>query len=358
MRKSAEFLRDRLAQHHLASTRQAFQAMGDRVAHIVVPEIGPQLSLCFGAAIIPVFGDIRREIRVQRFDVVQRGAHIVSDQQIVEQLVFDAGHQRGAGTLERNADIALVAVEVDRDARSSGGHLYEPEMILQPLANLEVVLDLGLVFGSQRIRPAIAKFLGWFAAATKTPRIEWGNLVGFAVHPDKGGQDFGLVRQRCGLIVGELGNEVVGPNTVFALIALERRKRNHLVGTHRPGAPLRARCNRTTPLLGADEFASGGVKQVQHIRSTPSVQLKHVYFFKLLCYLPHSKRFAVVGGVVKIDDQSPIDIDQQHRVLILVGDRVDADPLGQPHPFPVGQHTHPMPGSGKVSQYPTAIMVG
>jgi hypothetical protein len=76
--------------------------------------------------------------------------------------------------------------------------------------------------------------------------------------------------------------------------------------------------------------------QIQHVRSPPTVQLKHVYFLKMLRQTPHTEGFAIVAGIVQIDNEPAIHINQQHRILVSVGDRINADTFRQLNPFPIG----------------------
>ena len=70
----------------------------------------------FWPAIIGILGHIRREMRIKALSIEKRRAHKVSDQEIVEQLMFDARHQRIAWAFETDPDIAFSAIEIDGDA--------------------------------------------------------------------------------------------------------------------------------------------------------------------------------------------------------------------------------------------------
>ena len=56
---------------------------------------------------------------------------------------------------------------------------------------------------------------------------------------------------------------------------------------------------------------AGWIEQVQHVRSTPAVQLEQISFVKALRHLPNTEGFSKFGGVVLVYDKATIDIDQQ-----------------------------------------------
>ena len=78
---------------------------------------------------------------------------------------------------------------------------------------------------------------------------------------------------------------------------------------------------------GIDKLTAGGIEEVEHIGAAPAVQLQEVHFLKMFRYALYTKRFAAVAGVVEVNNEPAVHIDQQHRILISVGDGVNADPL-------------------------------
>jgi hypothetical protein len=65
-------------------------------------------------------------------------------------------------------------------------------------------------------------------------------------------------------------------------------------------------------------------RTIQHVRSAPTMQLEQVNLFEVPGHLPDTKRLSEVGGIVLIYHETTIDIDQPQRILVLVGDRVNA----------------------------------
>jgi hypothetical protein len=55
------------------------------------------------------------------------------------------------------------------------------------------------------------------------------------------------------------------------------------------------------------------------------MQLEQVNFFEMSRHLSDTERLAKLRGVVLVYDKATIDINQQNGILVLVGDRVDAD---------------------------------
>src|ERR1700730_2766795 len=145
-------------------------------------------------------------MRVEAFDIVQRRAHVVSDQEIVKQFVFDAGHQRVARALEADPDITFIAIEVDYHARSARRYFNKPEIVTQSLTSREVAADLGFVVAGQGVGPAVAEIFRLSYDPRGAPRVDWRDLVGFAIDPDEGGKDFRPVWDRVGLVIRKLWN--------------------------------------------------------------------------------------------------------------------------------------------------------
>ena len=56
---------------------------------------------------------------------------------------------------------------------------------------------------------------------------------------------------------------------------------------------------------------TGWIKQVQHVRSAPAVQLEQINLVKVLRHLPNTEGLPEFGGVVLVDNKATIDIDQQ-----------------------------------------------
>src|SRR5690348_3355397 len=175
-------------------------------------------------------------------------------------------------------------------------------MVTQCFTSHEVAANLCFITVGQGIGPAVAEILRLFDGSRRTARIEGRYFIGFTIDPDECGYYFRPIWQRVGLIIGKLGNKIVGPGAVLSLVTLERRERDDLVRTHCPRAPLRSWCNRTAPFLRRNDFTARWVKQIQHVRSPPTVQLKHVYFLKMLRQTPHTEGFAIVAGIVQIDN--------------------------------------------------------
>ena len=55
---------------------------------------------------------------------------------------------------------------------------------------------------------------------------------------------------------------------------------------------------------------TGWIKQVQHVRSAPAVQLEQINLVKVLRHLPNTEGLPEFGGVVLVDNKATIDIDQ------------------------------------------------
>src|SRR5215831_12177752 len=202
---------------------------------------------------------------------MQCGTHVVSDQQIVEQFVLDAGYRRVSRTLEADADITLVGVEVDCHSGSTRRYVDKTKMVIQSLASGEVAADLGFIVGRQRIRPAIAEILRPSDNTRGAAWVDRRDLVGFTVDPDKGREHFGPIGKRIGLVIGKLWDQSVSPGTVFALVTLEGGERDNLVRAHRQRACLRSRRDRMALLFDGCELTADGIKQVEHVGAAPSV---------------------------------------------------------------------------------------
>ena len=86
------------------------------------------------------------------------------------------------------------------------------------------------VLCSQLIRPAVAEFFGLFDNARRTRRIDRRHLIRLAVHPDKRRKYPRPVFHGVAAVVLQVRNELVGPDAIFALVAMERRKRVKIFG--------------------------------------------------------------------------------------------------------------------------------
>jgi hypothetical protein len=75
-------------------------------------------------------------------------------------------------------------------ARPSRRHLNEAKMIPQRLTSRKVAMDLGFIFGGQRIGPAIAKLFRLFINTGSAARVERRHLIGLAIDSDKGGSAY------------------------------------------------------------------------------------------------------------------------------------------------------------------------
>src|SRR5215813_3331655 len=127
------------------------QRVRNWIAHKVVAKICTEFLHRLGAPIIGVLGDIGSEVWVEGFDVKKRRAHIISDQKIVEKLMFDAGHQRVARAFEANPDVPFGAIEIDCNARPSCRNLNEPKILAQCLTGKEIPPYPAFVLCSQWI---------------------------------------------------------------------------------------------------------------------------------------------------------------------------------------------------------------
>src|SRR6266446_6977354 len=194
--------------------------MRNRITHKIMVKVSVEFRHCLGAAIVGVFGHVGGEVRVEARDIVERRTHVIADQKIVEQLVFDALHQRIARALETNTDIAFGTVEINCDARPSRGNLNESKSLTKRLAGCKVTSDSYLVLGSQLIRPAIAKFLGFLYDAGRPTRMDRRNFICFAVDPDKSRKYLRPVFHSAAVVVLEFWNKIVGPLAVFTLVAV------------------------------------------------------------------------------------------------------------------------------------------
>ena len=62
--------------------------------------------------------------------------------------------------------------------------------------------------------------------------------------------------------------------------------------------------------------------------------------------------------VVEVHHQPAAHVDEQHRVLALVGDAQHADAVGDPHPRLVGEHLDAVAVAGEVPRDPATHVVG
>ena len=62
--------------------------------------------------------------------------------------------------------------------------------------------------------------------------------------------------------------------------------------------------------------------------------------------------------VVEVHHEAATDVDQQHRVLALVGDAQHPHAVGDPHPRPVGQHLDAVAVTAELAGDPAADVVG
>jgi hypothetical protein len=153
-------------------------------------------------------------------------------------------------------------------------------MIPQRLTNREIAMDLGLIFGCQRIGPAIAKLFRLFINTGSAARVERRHLIGLAIDADKRRVIFPANWASLGKVIGELRNEIFGPDAVFPLVTLEGRERDDLACAHCPRALLRPRRNRPALLRDIDELTARGVEEVEHIGAAPAVHVAECGVFK------------------------------------------------------------------------------
>ncbi len=87
------------------------------------------------------------------------------------------------------------------------------------------------------------------------------------------------------------------------------------------------------------------------------MQLEHIDFLEVLRHLADTKRLSEFRRVVLVYNEAAVDIDQQQRILVLVGDRVNADPLRQLNPFSIRQNAYPVPGRRQISFNTIAVVI-
>src|SRR5271155_5467137 len=113
-----------------------------------------------------------------------------------------------ARTFETDPEVALVAIEIDRHARAARRNFNKSEMVIECLTRAEIAVELGFVFGSQRIGPAVSKILRLVDDRSSAPGIDRRDLVGFAIDPDEGRMNLRPVGNRMVLVFPDLRDQL------------------------------------------------------------------------------------------------------------------------------------------------------
>src|SRR5215471_23244 len=88
------------------------------------------------------------------------------------------------------------------------------------------------------------------------------------------------------------------------------------------------------------------------------MQLKVKHSLEMPGNPPDTERFAIFRGVVLVNYQPSVYVNQQNGILVLIDNRVNTDALREGDPFVVWQYAYPMPGRFQIVFYPAAVVVG
>src|SRR5690348_11447605 len=104
-------------------------------------KIAAQLRPAFRAAIVPIFRDEGRKVRIQTFDSVQSHFHEISDQQVVEDFMANTGYERVARRLNTDAPVPEGWIEIDGMGFSTEIDFNKSKVTLQMLSSPEIGID-------------------------------------------------------------------------------------------------------------------------------------------------------------------------------------------------------------------------
>ena len=100
------------------------------------------------------------------------------------------------------------------------------------------------------------------------------------------------------------------------------------------------------------------VDEVDHVGVAVAAQAQQERLREMTDHPLHQVPPPAILRVVQVHDEAATDVDQQHRVLTLVGDAQHPHAVGDPHPRPVGQHLDAVAVAGELAGDPAADVVG
>ena len=193
-------------------------------------KVGGEFSSRFCATVVGIFCDIRTEIRIQAFDSVKRGFHVISEQKVIENLVVHAGHQRRARAFEGDTNISAFAIQLNPMTSPTGLDFDEAEVLREVLARAKILFERGNIVLLKWITPIVAEFARVADLLWHSGRCDQCHRIVLAIYADESRQHLRSSRIGRSLVVFQFGHQRIRPHAVLSLKAMEGRERDHLVG--------------------------------------------------------------------------------------------------------------------------------
>jgi hypothetical protein len=275
---------------------------------------------------------------------VQRGLHEVADEKIVEDLVLQRAHQRMARHLESHPAIEAAPCQRDHVVAAADAQVHEVEEAGQVLDRAEVAARGVEVLPLEGFAPVIAELRRRHGGFRKRGRIDGAHAVGAQVIADEGRQDAAALRVEARGVLLHAGGACIRPGAVLALIAVHGAERDEVADAEGLGAARDRRAERHAGALALQrrrlDALSVLVEEIDHVRVVEPGEAQQERALVLLHQAGDERHPAVPGGIVGVHHQRVADLDQEHRVLLVVGQAHDMDAGRERHPARGRQLVH------------------
>ncbi len=200
----------------------------------------------------------------------------------------------------------------------------------------EILSQLLLVGGIERLLPIVAEFLRLVENVRRRGRVQRRHIVRHAVVSQIGGkqlasrgvESIGVVRRRGGL--------AIDPGAVGPLVSVQSAEGND--GGYAPevGSPRKRRSQRCS--RRQRQHLPAVVVEVEHVGLAEAAQVEEERPRVSARNAADESTPAAIAGVVEIEHQPAVHVGEQDGVLVVVRNRDDVDAWSQLHPLPARQH--------------------
>src|SRR6185503_18398607 len=281
-----------------------------------------------GARVVPVLGHIGTEVGVETrlFPApVKDRPHEIADEEVVEQPVADGGHQRLAWNLEAQTPSEPARLEVDHVILAADADVDEVEERAEMENGLKVRVDLAMVLRGEALTPIVPELLRSQGDLGPCRGGDLGDRVLQAIVADESREDFVPLRLEPRRVVRELRGVHSRPRTVLSLISVHRAERNEVAGPEVPHPMCDTGAQRALDRRVRPQTPALLVEEIDHVRVAETFEgeedRERVASDDALDVPPPP----IVAGIVEVQQEPAPHVDQQHGILVVVGDAQDAD---------------------------------
>ena len=321
----------------LAAERKPPQQEVQRSASPVLRHVRFHLPLRAGAAVVGVLRHVGSEVRVQSARrAVQRGAHVVADEQVVEDAAPYRRHERMPRRFEGQAAVA-APIQVHEVVPAADPEIDEVVRAAQVLYRLEIACGVPRVVLLEFVGPVVSEIFGFVDDRRAGRRAYLLERVGPAAisdegreHPPSSGMPAVLVRSN---------RMLLRPYAVRPLIPVQRAEGDEALDAEQVQLSLNFPVQRRLfDELAAQQQAALFVADVDHVGVSVARETQQERLVEVL-HDPADEREPSMRPVrvVHVDQKPPVDVDEKDAVLVVVGHADHADPVRQPVPDAVLQ---------------------